>query len=365
MKKFFVFLTITILGLLACEDSSDGGNTGGNEVSFNRATLLESWADDFIIPQFEEFLEASKKITVAKDAFLTTPTEENLVILRTVFTDAYHVFQPVAIYNIGESLELNYYLNLNAHPLNVDKTLLNIADFENVDLTSTFNQDAQGLPAVDYLLNGLGETDAQIVAFYTGEAAADYKGYLSLVVNRIEGLTQLVVDDWNNGYRETFVNNTSSSSAGSVDVFVNTYIEYFEKRLRASKVGLPAGVFTTATYPNQIESLYNPTQSKWLLVEALEKAEALYLGIGSTESLSSVLIGLGKTDLDKEIKQFFDAAQTDIVTKVEDDLKFQIETDNTKMLEIRDALQKIVVYLKVDMVSVMGIDIVFQDNDND
>ena len=366
MKKFFVFFTLIILGLIACEESSNGGVTPiVNKVGFDRTNLLVSWADDFIIPQFEEFLEASKSITTAKETFLATPTEENLVALRTIFTDAYAVFQPVAAYNIGKASELNYYLNLNAHPLNVDKTLINVAGFDTVDLSSTLNQDAQGLPAVDYLLNGLGTTDAEVVSFYTGDEATAYKGYLSLVVDRIEDLTQLVVDDLNNGYRETFVNNTSASSAGSIDVFVNTYIEYFEKRLRASKVGTPAGVFTTISYPDQIESLYNPTQSKQLLVVALEKAEALYLGEESTESLSSVLISLGKADLDTEIKEFFNAAQADVETKLGDDLKSQIETDNTKMLEVRDALQKIVVYLKVDMVSAMGIDIVFQDNDGD
>ena len=364
MKKFFLTTLICVVSFSCGNDDSDSESESSE---FNRSAILVSLADDFIIPQFNEFLEESTQLTEAKNNFLKESNEANLVSLRSALTSAYIAFQPVSVYaNMGKGFELDYYLNLNAHPLTVDETETNIANFENVDLTNVFNRDTQGLPAVDYLVNGLGTTDAEIVAFYTGEQAANYKGYLSLVVDRIEDLTQQITDDWTNEFRTTFIENTSSSSAGSFDVFVNEYIEYLEKRLRKSKVGDPAGIDRSTTFPNNIESLYNPILSKELLVAALNNTEALYLGAeNSTQSLSSILIDLEKTELDTVIKDSFNAAQTLIDESLNDNLKLQVETDNTKMVSVRDALQSIVVYLKSDLTSAVGVDIAYQDNDND
>lgn len=367
MKKFFLAILISVVGISCGDDDSSGSGSENND--FDRSAILVSWADDFIIPQFDTFLADAKLLTAAKDNFIADSNEANLISLRSALTTAYLSFQPVATYSeigIAAESELAYYFNLNAHPLNVEETENNIGDFENVDLIATANRDAQGLPAVDYLVNGLGATDAEITAFYTGAEADNYKGYLSLVIDRIENLTQQVVDDWANSYRATFVENTSSSSAGSFDVFVNNYIEYFERRLRASKVGIPAGVFTTNTFPDEIESLYNPTLSKGLLIKALDNAEALYLGLGNSEqSLSSILVDLEKTELDTEIKDFFNAAQVEIDAELLDDLGAQVRMDNSKMLSARDALQRVVGRLKADMTSAIGVDITFVDNDGD
>lgn len=367
MKKFFLAIAISVISISCGDDDSSDATSESNE--FDRSAILVSWADDFIIPQFDAFLSDAKLLTAAKDSFIADSNEANLLSLREALTKAYISFQPVATYSeigIAAESQLAFYFNLNAHPLNVEETEGNIVNIANVDLTITDNRDAQGLPAVDYLVNGLGTTDAEITAFYTGVEGDNYKDYLSLVVDRIENLTQQVTDDWANSYRATFVENTSSSSAGSFDVFVNNYIEYFERRLRASKVGIPAGVFTTNTFPDQIESLYNPTLSKELLEAALTNVEALYLGLeNSGQSLSSILIDLEKTELDAEIKSFFNAAQVEINDELMDDLRLQVLNDNSKMLSARDALQRIVGRLKADMTSAIGVDITFIDNDGD
>ena len=143
-----------------------------------------------------------------------------------------------------------------------------------------------------------------------------YIGYLNLVVDRIESLTQEVLDDWTTSFRDEFVANTSDSSSGSFDIFINRYIEFFERRLRSSKVGIPAGIFTSPiTFPDQIESLFNPTLSRALLLEALDNAENIYTGLEtSTVSLSSLLVNIERQDIDTEILTAFAEARTQIET---------------------------------------------------
>jgi len=43
----------------------------------------------------------------------------------------------------------------------------------------------------------------------------------------------------------------------------------------------------------------------------------------------------------------------------------QVDTDNSKMTDAFDALQQVVVLLKIDMVQAMSISLDFQDNDGD
>ena len=368
MKKFFVAVSILMLSIACGSDSGGGDDTGGtpDEIEFDRSSLLVSWADDFIIPQFQAFLTDAEALVLAKDVFIETPNEANLVSLRTSLTTAYTSFQPAGTYaNLGRGGELNYYLNLNAHALNVDETSANIQNFENVNFSIIENQDTQGLPAVDYLVNGLATTDAEIVAFYTGTESENYIGYLNLVVDRIESLTQEVLDDWTTSFRDEFVANTSSASSGSFDIFLNAYIEFYEQRLRRSKVGFPSGALSGIQFPNEIESLYNPTLSRALLIEALDNAEDIYTGLpNSNMSLSSLINELGNEELDTQIIAGFNSSRTQIET-LNEDLQSQILTDNSAMLITRDELQKVVTALKTDVTSILGVDIVFADTDGD
>ncbi len=378
MKKFFILFVGLFLSISCGDDDTSNETTTTSGLSTNETTttsglsassnarLLTSWVDNHILPDYKSFLEEANSLKLAKDNFIAAPSEALLVELKTALEIVYIKFQPTAIYQIGSAEELNYYLNLNAHPLDEFKTNNNIFSEDAIDLSSVLQQDAQGLPAVDYLINGLGDTNSEIVSFYTGDSSSNYSAYLSSVVDRITQITEEVITDWETNFRKTFIENTSSSRNGSVDQLINIYIEYFERRLRSSKVGTPAGFFTLPnTFPNQIESLYNPTQSKALLLEALNRAEQFYNGnTNATTSISAELIALGSAELDTRIKTQFEDARL-IINSLNDNLKFQIENDNLKMIAARDALQKIVISLKVDMVSILGVDIIFQDNDGD
>ena len=46
------------------------------------------------------------------------------------------------------------------------------------------------------------------------------------------------------GYRDEFVNKDGSTATSSVNKLVNDYLFYYEKFLRAGKIGMPAGVFS-------------------------------------------------------------------------------------------------------------------------
>jgi len=266
----------------------------------------------------------------------------------------------IIFHGFGLADEINFYQNLNSHPLNVDEIESFILNQENVNLSSVLNEDRQGFPALDYMLNGIASTDEAIVMFYTGSNALDYTSFLSKLVNRIEDLTDRVVTDWETNFKQSF-----SRDSGFFNVFVNSYIQYFERRLRSSKVDFPAGKFDGTPSPETVESFYSPQESRALLVEALESSRQLYLGNNNENlSLSQILIDLEEEGLDAQIKLEFLEAQNLIAT-LDESLVAQVNIDNTKLLETRDALQDVVRLLKLDLTSKLNVTITFQDNDGD
>jgi len=324
MKKWFVFLLLSVF-FLSCDDELKPSD---ENVIFDGRSLLNSVVENHILPEFEIFRSDVEVLVNAKTEFVTSKTVENLQILRNAYIKAYTSFQPVAKYGFGLADEINFY--------------------------------RQGFPAIDYLINGIGETDESIIAFYTGSNGNDYTTFLSKVIDRIDVLSKKVADDWNSTFGQTF-----SNDQGFVNVFVNGYIQYFEQRLRSSKIDFPAGKFDGTPSPETVESIFMPEESRGLLIKALESFKALYIGVNENDSsLSKVLIELGEEGLDAQIKLRFLEAQN-LINTLDQNLERQVNTDNTKMLEARDTLQEIVKLLKIDLTSKLNIAIIFRDNDGD
>ena len=369
MKRIFCVLFLLTL-LIGCGD--DGPN-GPNSSDFDRTELLENWADNLIIPAYESFSTEMDELESATSTFTTTPSESNLTTLRTAWYDAYLAWQSVSMFEIGKAEALNFRNYMNIYPVSTTEVDDAISS-GTYDLTLPSMFDAQGFPAIDYLINGLASTDADIVAFYsTNGNAANYKAFLSDVVTRMDNLTDQVLTDWQTNYRDEFVANSGSSSTSSVDRLVNDFLFYYEKSLRAGKVGIPAGVFSSSSLPDKVEAFYKEDISRDLLLAALDATKDFYEGnhfgkSTSGESLNSYLAFLQTIvdgdDLHTAISNQFDAARAKIVA-LDQNFVTQINTENTKMLEAYDELQKNVVFMKVDMLQALDINVDYVDADGD
>ena len=371
MPKPVKLLFILPFLFLSCNEDKGSGSTEPD--TFDRGEMLAHWADNIIIPSFENFADFTQILQEKTVAFTADPTEANLMALREAYEQAYIQFQTVSLYEIGKAGMINYRTRLNTYPTDAAAIQENTAanDF-NLELPTSF--DEQGFPALDFLLNGLAETDTEIVDFYeNNDNEAAYRDYLESVSENIDTLTNEVLAHWKNGYRDVFVSNTSSSSTGAVDMFTNDFIMYYEKFLRSGKIGIPAGIFTGNPEPETVEAYYSNGLSKELYLKALENVVNFFNG----ESFDGTLAGpsykqyldyldtnVEGEELSKLINDQFDV----ILAQAENlnlDFVEQIENDNTVMLAAFDELQKNVVLLKVDMLQALSISVDYVDTDGD
>ena len=363
MKKFFLGLIVTGL-IVACSSSStDDEPTGGD--SFDRAALLTNVADNIVIPAFEDLSAKLSDLQSTKETFVSNPNQSNLDALRASWVSAYLSWQNVEVYNIGRAEEIQYAFQMNVYPTNTTDIESNISNGA-YDLANVNNNDAVGFPAVDYMLFGLDDSDVSILAKYEDP---NYTTYLSDLIDQMKSLTDDVLEDWTSSYRNIFVSQTGNTSTSALNKITNDFIFYYEKGLRANKIGIPAGNFSSTPLPDRVEGFYSKVYSKDFALEALNTVQDVFNGkafsnTATGESFKSYLIDLDRNDLATLINSRFDDARQKLEA-LNEDLSAQVESDNTKMTQAYDALQLAVVALKVDMLQTFNISVDFVDADGD
>ncbi len=361
-----IFLTLVVVSfILGCSSSSSDSGPTGTIDTFDRGALLTNVTNNIIIPAFQDLNTKLSALKSDKDAFTATPDQTNLDALRTSWLEAYKIWQYVEMFNIGKAEEILYGFQMNVYPTNITDIENNIAA-GTYDLTIINNNDAVGFPAVDYLLYGVDSDDAAILAKY---ADAKYKNYLSDVIDQMQSLTETVLNDWTGSFKDTFISQTGNTATSTLNKLTNDYVFYFEKGLRANKIGIPAGNFSSASLPDKVEGVYSKVFSKDLALEALDAVQDMFNGEAYSSSqtggsFKSYLQDLERNDLVTVINNRLNDARQKLQA-LNEDLSSQINTDNTKMTEAYDALQLAVVSLKVDMLQAFNISIDYVDADGD
>lgn len=361
---------LSLLLLAACGGESGLGPDGDN---FDRRAMLVHWADEIIIPSFASFEDDAAALEQAASDFSDSPAQATLDELRTAWEEAYLGFQWVSMYEAGPAMEPMFRDFLNLYPTDTDEIQQNVESGEwNLELPSLM--DSQGFPALDYLLYGLEESDANLLDRYqVGPNASAWRTYLTDVATRIHSLAETVGSGWQNEYRDLFVENDGTGATASVDRMVNDYIYDYEKHLRAGKVGIPAGVFSGTPLPGHVEAPYRGDLSRDLLLEALTAAERFFRGQSfqgnqTGPSLQAYLDYMnelrGEAALASQIMDQFEVARQSILV-LDPNLRLQVEQENEKMLQAYDELQQNVVWLKTDMLQALSINVDYVDADGD
>ncbi|MDT7829773.1 imelysin family protein [Pricia sp. S334] len=352
-------------------DSNPEPDTGG---TFERGAMLANWADNIIIPAYTDFSTKLTELSSEYDTFKSDSNAGNLAALRASWVAAYKAWQHVVMFEVGPAETVGLRLNINAYPTDTEVIESNAGN-GTYDLKLPSNRVAKGFPALDYLINGIGETDEDITAKLSSDTGkASYIPYIEAIISDMQSLTEEVVSEWQQGYRDTFVKNDGASATASVDRFVNAYIFYYEKFLRAGKMGIPLGVFTGTALPGNLEAYYAEDLAKTLFLEGLNASQDFFNGkhFGSDakgESLASYLDALNSLkqgeDLNEIINEQFEVARQSVTALNTFREEIENNASPNDMFEAYDEVQRLVPLFKVDMVSAMSISISYVDADGD
>tara|TARA_B110000003_G_scaffold63194_3_gene63648 strand:+ start:1515 stop:2714 length:1200 start_codon:yes stop_codon:yes gene_type:complete len=355
-------------------NSNSSSNNSSTPTSFDREAMLIFWADSIIVPAQNKFKNDLLSLSSSISSFSSNKSQVSLDLVREKWFDAYKSWQHIEMFNVGKAEEINYGVRMNVYPVDTDRVESNISNSDS-DIENPNDYSAQGFPAIDYLLYGIGSNDSEILDKYTSENSK-YLEYLLVVSSKMVELTDTVISDWNSSYRDTFVTSVDNTATSSINKLTNDFIYYYEKGFRANKIGIPAGVFSGSTLLDRVEAYYRRDISKVLAIEAINSVSDFFNGISyngdsSSEGISfkNYIEFLETTKNDFPLGQLiidqFESVKISI-NNLNDDFTIQLQPENKlDMLITYDIIQVAVVLLKVDMLQALNINVDYIDADGD
>ncbi len=371
LYNYHILILATILSVLSfigCSGPNDSINDPLSD-GFDRKGLLENITNNIIIPAHVNLSEKLVAMQSSANDFSNNTNEQSLIQLRKDWLAAYRAWQYVEMFNIAKAEEIFYVSKMNIYPTNISRIEANILS-NDYDLDNQANNfPAQGFPAIDYMLYGLDGDSTMVLNKYISNNGPDYKLYLNNLIQQMVNNTNLVIDFWQNN-SASFISSTENTASSSFNMLINDYIYYYEKGLRANKIGIPAGRFSSTPLPDRVEAYYRKDVSKLLALDALDASKRFFIGQGfnnnqNGESLKTYIEYLpGEDFLEYIIIENFENAESHI-NGLSNSFINQIETDNLQMLYTYDAIQENVVKLKTDMLSRLNIAVDYIDADGD
>lgn len=369
-RILFVTSVLCLLVILSACTNSGVDNSGSD---FDRPAMVANYGNNLILPSYEQLKTSVDDLNTAAEAFSNEPTTSTLSDLQDRLKAARLAWQDASMFQFGPAESNVLRAALNTFPADTDQINSNI-DSGTYNLGTLENRAAAGFPALGYLLHGLGDSDEQVLLQYTTEQNASARmAYLQDNVDYIKENTDATLNTWLSGggnYIETFLSeeNAGTDVGSSLGMMVNALVLHYERFMRDGKIGIPAGVRSAGVpRPEATEAFYGG-YSLELAIANLQAVKRVYLGTGLNTGdglgFEENLVSLDASGLSEDIVTDIDQAIA-ALQNLNDPLSGQIENNNDPVLTAFQELQDVVVLLKADMASVLGVTITFQDNDGD
>ena len=365
MKKIFILILVFLVVISACKNkNSDPAER------FDRAKMLENYAQNLIKPAFQDLQSQVNILQAATNNFVQNTDLQNLQSLQTAWENAYLSWQYASAYNFGpageQGLRKGLIEEIGTFPVSETKIEDAIAG-GNANFND-FNRDARGFLAVEYLIFNLNEDNAAILANF---ASTNRKNFLLGAVSNLKTRIDEVVAAWNASYLNEFISNAGTDAGSSTSQLYNEFVKSFES-IKNFKLGLPLGKRPgqTQAEPTRIEAYYSGKTLK-MIREHLQAVENIWYGkdkngndgIGFKEYLGSVE---GGTNLIVSTENQWLAVREALnAIAPSPRISTQIISTPTALDKLHNELQKHTRFFKSDMSSLLGIAITFSSGDGD
>ena len=370
IHTFRILFLSTVLGL-ALFAGCKKDDPDEPEDSFDRGAMLSNYADNVIIPRYTAFRQDMEALETAANTFTAAPTVGGLSNLRADWESAYLSWQRCSMFEFGPAATVVLRSTCNTFPTDTSDINNNVATGSWV-LDAASNIDAVGLPALDYLLHGIGNSDVAIVAKYNSDANAEgRKDYLLALIGQMKTKIDQVSNQWSAGYRGTFVSSSGTDIGSSLSLMVND-LNFDYELIKNAKIGIPLGIQTLdIPRPEYTEAFYAGI-SKDLALESLRANRDAYRGMSESGSngtgIDDYLIFLGAqhsngTLHDSIMNQF--ASSDQALSAVADPLSESIVNAPSSVDNAHTKIQQHVVLYKTDLASALGVLITYADGDGD
>lgn len=372
-KKTHLLVTIMMVTGIICLLPSCVEEPSEKDTAVNRQPLLENLADHVILPGYEKLHQQVSLLQQTVTAFTENPNPHTLEAARSSFSATYHSWQSVAFFEFGPAFEQTLRAEMNTFPAD-NFSIENNVEYGDFSMTSFSTLNRRGLPAMDYFLYGVGENDDTILEKYTSDVhAQNRKDYLIAISEIMVAKVDKVYEGWlpsGENYRAEFISKDGTDVGSSIGQMINSLSQYLERFTRDAKIGIPLGKRSQGTIiPRNVEAYYSEL-SVSLAAENISGIRNFYLGtagesngIGFYSFLQDLEAG-NDNMLAERILDQLDEAYT-LTKAMPSPLSKAVEQNAAPVNAAHAELQKLVIIVKTELPSALGVLITYQDNDGD
>jgi predicted lipoprotein len=334
---------------------------------FDKEAMLTNMADNVILPNYTAFKKSFDSLVTAYATFKTSGLQSDFQDLKQKLHAAYFTYQRIDLFEFGPAENVILRMNFNVFPTDTVQIKSNI-NSGTYDLGSASNFDAKGLPALDYLFYGKNQTELSVIQSFT--ASANKRQYVTDLLNDMSSKINSVINSWSS-YRAAFISSQGTDVGSSIGYLVNQ-INYELDYLKNAKVGIPLGKKTLGVQEPTKCEVYYGGQSVQYAMETLYSIENAYLGRkingangpGFDDYLDHIKAEYNGGPLNGAIIQQFEIAKSKLAA-VQNPLSTQVMSNPAQVDAAYIELVKLLVLLKTDMPSQLGVVITYQDGDGD
>lgn len=373
--KFYKYLLIiaSLFTIFSCGKNEEPTD------SFGKKEMFTNYANNLILPAYNAYGTALTDLQTAVTDFNSSPDLTKLTTLQDAFLVAYEKWQSCEMYEKTEPANDEMALeNTNFYPTRKDSIEAYISRNQN---TTTFIKSKiktdKGLPAIEYLLFSRTLTSQQILdRFTTNTNAGSYKIYLTSLVSNVLEVQTNIVNKWNATYKEIFINNIGTDAASSFSSMANTIAQCTDD-LKRHQIGIPSGysgnVATVNTIPTAVQAYYSNKSINYILHTLNNMKDVMY----GRNSITSV-DGKGLYDYVKTLNvtsSFGGNLEDEIITQIDvciaktndcaPDFSATIVNDKAKADALFLETKKLLILMKADLPSALGVTISYTDSDGD
>ena len=329
---------------------------------FDRTLILKNQAENLIIPAYEAFQNHITALNNSFAALKQSPGINTLTAAQNAWKNAKLAWKICEVYNFGPGTELGLETAFDRWPANNRGIEAAIANYQPAGTyLTTLGSNLKGLPALEYLL-------------YHDSPENTVKALKN--VNRLNYLVdlgrQLAADiaklsrAWAD-YQVKFSTDVGNKSSSGTTLLANKMVFVLEIILK-NKLKEPAGIGVAKQAAiDKVECPYAQISAEAIRqnLVTLQNTFNGDSGQGFDDYLDALNIKhVDKTSLSKTINKQFETT----IKKVDHfagSLRKEIVNQPKAVKALADEVQKLIILVKVDMISQLGILTIFSDNDGD
>lgn len=355
MKKYILSIITLVIVFFAC--TSDNSN---------EPTAIDTFHQDYytvnILPSIQNFkLSLENQINLI-ETFKTDTSQDNFENLKTQWLLCATNFSKISVYNIVPVKALFYDIliyNFSITPSKIEENILEQTTY-NSDYFSSQSTVTKGLATLEYLLYNNQDTDTALNLLQQDSFRINYM--LGVTEDALLN-TNALLDFWESGYKETFINATDVSCTENARCLAFNQLINVIDVIRVTKLGKPAGLESSSSPAVESLEAFRSENSLQLLKSSLEEIQYAYNN--SNVNFAAIVDEIANSsEVTEAINTSFNQVFS-IINAIDSSLYTAILNDDPNVELLYNSLFDLVKYFSVDASSILSVNVLPTDNDGD